>query len=237
MRTSGQMLARVLAMLRGHVTPGISTYALARVAEEELKRLGGKPVFRGYQGFPDVICISVNDEVVHGIPSEETILESGDIVGLDFGVNFEGMITDGAISVPVGEVSSEAKRLLAATEQALAIGIEQVKAGKRTGDIGAAVESRLLRDRLGVVEDLAGHGVGRELHEDPSVPNFGRAGSGDMLKAGMTIAIEPMATLGSKDVVLLADGWTIATEDGTLAAHFEHTVLVTRQGAEILTLP
>ncbi len=240
MRTSGRMLATILKLVTDRVVAEVTTKELALVAAGELKRLGGKAPFlhypggRGVPSFPDVICISVNNEVVHGIPGPRE-LQNGDIVGLDFGVNYNGMITDSAVTVGVGKVSKEAKRLMRVTQQALQAGIHQVKAGGRVGDISAAVQTRLAADHLGVVEELAGHGVGHRLHEEPWIPNFGRAGTGVHLKAGMTIAIEPMATLGRKDVIWSNDGWTITTLDDSLAAHFEHTVLVTESGFEILT--
>jgi methionyl aminopeptidase len=233
-RTSGQMLATVLRFLVPHTQSGITTGELDRLARQELKRLGGEPAFLGYGGFPAVSCISVNDEIVHGIPGKRRLAE-GDIVGLDFGVTYDGMITDGAVTVGVGEISNDARRLLAATEQALNKGIAQVRAGARIGDISHAVEQRLRHDKLGVIEDMSGHGVGHHLHEDPVIVNFGQAGTGMRLKAGMTIAIEPMATLGTHEVYVDHDNWTIRTEDGSLGAQFEHTVLVTEEGAEILT--
>ena len=233
-RISGHMLAEVLRFLAPLTVPGITTIELDSLAARELKKLGGDPAFLGFQGFPNVICISVNEEIVHGIPNQR-VLEAGDIVGLDFGVNYQGMITDGAITVPVGKISQEAARLLRATEEALACGIEQVKNGARVGDIGHAVETRLRADKLGVIEDMSGHGVGHMVHEDPLILNFGKAGRGARLKTGMTIAIEPMATLGTHEIVLGEDGWTISTEDGSLGAQFEHTVLVLPDGFEILT--
>lgn len=234
MRTSGGMLAAVLRHLEPHVQPGIATQELDRLAAAELQRLGGEPAFLGYNGFPGVLCVSINDEIVHGLPSQRRLKE-GDIVGLDFGVTYEGMVTDGAVTLPVGKVSLEAARLLTATREALAAGIKKVRAGAHLGDVGHAIETRLRRDKLGVIEDLCGHGVGHELHEDPLVLNYGQAGTGMRLKAGMTIAIEPMAALGTHEVVLASDHWTIQTADGSLGAQFEHTVLVTESGAEILT--
>lgn len=233
-RISGRMLASVLNYLVPHSQPGVTTKELDTLAAAELKRLGGQPAFLGYQGFPAVICISVNDEIVHGIPGPRRLAE-GDLVGLDFGVNYEGMITDGAVTVAVGQANPESARLLRATEEALAAGIGAVREGARVGDISHAIESRLRRDRLGVIEDMSGHGVGHRVHEDPLVLNFGRAGTGMRLKAGMTLALEPMATLGGHEVYVADDDWTIKTYDGSLAAQFEHTVLVTPDGAEILT--
>lgn len=236
MRESGRMLATVLQVLKASVQPGMSTKDLANIAARELEALGGKPAFLGYQGFTDVICISVNEEVVHGIPRADKIIASGDIVGLDFGVNYRGMITDAAISVIAGTPrSQEHSKLLVYTERSLMEGIAAVHDRVRTGDIGAAVESILKKQGYGIVRDLVGHGVGHMVHEDPNVPNYGRANTGPWLDAGMTIAIEPMVTLGTDRVVLGKDNWTISTADGSLSAHFEHTVLITEDGAEILT--
>lgn len=237
MRASGAMLAQVLASVCGQAVAGATTRDLDRLAITELKRLGGKPAFLGYQGFPAGLCASVNDEVVHGIPSDRELAQ-GDIVGLDFGVRYRGMITDAARSVIVGKADRSAvTNLLKATEESLSAGIEAVRAGAHVGDIGAAVSARLARDNLGIVTDLVGHGVGHTVHEPPEIPNVSPPGQGPVLKAGMTIAIEPMATLGGPAVTLAADGWTIKTADGSASAHFEHTVLVTEDGYEILTSP
>ncbi|HEX4773959.1 MAG TPA: type I methionyl aminopeptidase [Candidatus Saccharimonadales bacterium] len=236
MQVGGRMLATVLQYLRPHVEAGISTKELADKAAAELKRLGGEPAFLGYQGFPDVICISVNDEVVHGIPKPNKIINAGDIVGLDFGVRYRGMITDAAISVIAGKPRTNGdKQLLKDTEAALQAGINVVRGGIRTGDIGLAIENSLKHRRYGIVRDLVGHGVGHQVHEDPNIPNFGRADSGPWLQAGMTIAIEPMVTLGTDRVYIAPDRWTVLTADGSRAAHFEHTVLITEEGVEILT--
>ena len=236
MRVSGRMLATVLHKLRPHVVPGVTTKELADLAAKELKILGGKPAFLGYQGFPDVICISVNNEVVHGIPKKSHVVHDGDIVGLDFGVINEGMITDGAISVIAGTPKQRGHiALVEDTQKSLEIGINAVHDGVRTGDIGAAVEGFLSRKPYGIIKDLVGHGVGHELHEDPNIPNYGRANTGPWLEAGMTIAIEPMVTLGTNKIVVAPDNWTITTADGSMSAHFEHTVLITKDGAEILT--
>lgn len=235
MRIGGRMLMTVLDYLvKQHLKAGISTKELAVVAASELSKLGGKPAFLGFEGYGDVICISVNEEVVHGIPGD-LVINEGDVVGLDFGVTYDGMITDGAVTAGVGQVSTQAQRLLTGTAQALQKGIVQAKAGARVGDISFAIESRLKADGLGVVEDLIGHGVGHGLHEEPGIPNYGRAGQGPQLLTGMTIAIEPMATLGGRAVSLDEDGWTVRTADGSWAAQFEHTVLITEAGAEILT--
>lgn len=235
-RESGQMLKNVRDTVAGAVRPGMTTKELANLARDELKQLGGKPAFLGYMGFPDVICISVNEQVVHGIPSELEI-SAGDLVSLDYGVEHKGMMSDSAVTVVAGGAtpSGRVRTLLKATEEALYAGIDQVKPGMRIGDISHAIQVRLLRDNLGIVEELVGHGIGHEVHEEPEIPNFGTAGTGPTLKAGQTIAIEPMATLGDKAVFVEADGWTVSSRDGSLSAHFEHTVLVTDDGYEILT--
>jgi methionyl aminopeptidase len=236
MRESGRMLATVLQFLKPKVVPGVSTQELADMAAAELKRLGGEPSFLGYQGFPDVICISVNEEVVHGIPSPEKILGEGDIVGLDFGVTYRGMVTDSAISVIAGKPKQKGHTdLVERTREALNVGIDAVHGGVRTGDIGSAIEKYLKKFNYGIVRDLVGHGVGHNLHEDPNIPNYGRANTGPWLESGMTIAIEPMVTLGTDRVGVAEDDWTILTADNSRAAHFEHTVLITESGAEILT--
>lgn len=234
MRESGRMLGAVLKLIEKQVGEGASGRDVSELAKRELKAYGAKASFLGYMGFPDVICISVNDAVVHGIPNN-TPFQPGDIVGFDFGVTYNGMITDAAFSVCIGEPNKAQKRLLKETERGLYAGIEQVKNGVRTGDIGAAVQKVLDAAHLGIVRDLVGHGVGHAVHEDPNVPNYGPAGVGPVLKAGMTIAIEPMATLGHHAVYLDRDGWTVRASDATLAAHFEHTVLITQDGYEILT--
>ena len=236
-RESGRILATILTKLESMVEPGISTKDIAVVAERELKALGVGAPFLNYQGFPDVICISLNDEVVHGIPKSDRIIKAGDLVSLDFGVNYRGMITDSALTLIAGTPkNSQAVDLVKFTSSALDAGIAVVRDNIRTGDISAAIEAVLKRRDYGIVRDLVGHGVGHELHEDPNIPNYGRANTGPWLKAGMTIAIEPMATLGSDQVTLEPDGWTVRSRDRSLSAHFEHTVLITKDGAEILTL-
>lgn len=241
LRQSGGILAATLRMLQGQLAAGQTTAELNELAARELVALGGKPTFLNYQEdrrippYPAVLCVSVNDEVVHGIPGGRELV-NGDVVGLDFGVNFEGMMTDGAITAVVGGVSTPAvTRLLTATQEALAAGIGAVRDGACIGDISAAVEQRLRRDKLGIIRELSGHGVGDQVHEDPSILNYGRAGTGPRMVAGMSLAIEPMATLGDHRIYVADDGWTIKTRDGSLSAQFEHTVLVTPEGAEILT--
>ena len=236
MRISGQMLTKVLQKLKQELSVGMSTMDLSKIAGKELAALGGEPAFKGYQGFPEVLCVSVNEEVVHGIPKTNKIIKEGDIVGLDFGVRYHGMITDAAISVIAGKAKQQGHiRLVERTERALEAGIAAVHDKVRTGDIGSAVESSLKEFKYGIVRDLVGHGVGHEVHEDPNIPNYGRANTGPWLEQGMTIAIEPMVTLGSEKVFIAPDGWTIITVDKSWAAHFEHTVLITADGAEILT--
>lgn len=235
MRLSGQMLAGVLEYLKPLVVPGVSTQYLNDKAIEKLKTLGGEPAFFNYQKFPAAICVSINQEVVHGIPSPERIIGHGDLVSLDFGVKYRGLLTDSAITLIVGEPSGESRKLVTVTEEALYKGIAMAVAGNAVGDISAAIQSHLESHGLGVVRALVGHGVGHSLHEEPNVPNFGRAGAGPRLTAGMTLAIEPMATLGNYAVHIAKDGWTVLTNDSSLAAHFEHTVLVTASEPEILT--
>jgi methionyl aminopeptidase len=242
LRTSGGILAEVLRRLVAILEPGQTTGYLGEMAARELKALGGRPTFLGYQPdpqvmpFPSTICISVNDEVVHGIPGRR-VIAAGDLVGLDFGVNFEGMFTDGAVTVVAGGQPTPAQaRLLRATKEALDLGIEQVHDGAHIGNISHAIEQRLRRDKLGIIEELSGHGVGHEVHEDPIILNYGRAGRGSKLKTGMSIAIEPMATLGKRHIYVDTDGWTIRTSDASMGAQFEHTVLVTDSGYEIVTV-
>ncbi len=237
MRESGKILASVLDYLKKELKDGMSTKDVAILAAKELNILGGKPVFLGYHGFPDVICISLNDEVVHGIPSKSKIIKTGDIVSLDFGVNYRDMITDGAISLILGQTTNKQHQALVEnTLESLLAGISVVKNDVRVGDISNSIEQILSYFKYGIVRDLVGHGVGHDLHEDPNIPNYGRKNSGPWLKSGMTIAIEPMATLGTDDIVVAKDGWTILTADGSMSAHFEHTVLITDDGFDILTI-
>lgn len=236
MRESGRMLATVLKKLSESLAPGQSTKDLAELAKQELKHLGGQPPFLGYYGFPDVICISVNDEVVHGIPRTDKIIKDGDIVSLDFGVNYHGMITDSAITLFAGKPrNSRERQLVQATRASLEAGIDVITGRVQAGTIAHAVEEAIRPYKFGIVRDLVGHGVGHELHEEPNIPNYGRANSGPWLEPGMTIAIEPMITLGDYHVAVLEDDWTIVTRDGSRAAHFEHTILITETGAEVLT--
>ena len=236
MRESGRQLATVLQYLRENIAAGMTTKEVADLAAVKLQSLGGKPAFLGYYGFPDVICISINDEVVHGIPSSKRVIKDGDIVSLDFGVKVNGMITDAAISVVIGEKTSSAKqRLVDITEAALLAGIAKIHDGVHVGTIAHAIEDVLKKQKYGIVRDLVGHGVGHELHEEPNIPNYGKANTGMKLQAGMTIAVEPMATMQDYKVYTDSDGWTVKTADKSLSAHFEHTILITQTGAEILT--
>ncbi len=235
MRESGRMLASVLDKLSFEITAGITTKDLAESAKLELKKLGGQPTFLGYGDFPDVLCVSVNDEVVHGIPRADHIISDGDVVSMDFGVTYRGMITDSAVTVIVGHAPAKIHRLVDSTRQAMEAGIFAIAGKTKIGDISAAIQEVLDRQGFGIVRDLVGHGVGHELHEEPNIANYGKKGMGTFLEPGMTVAIEPMATLGDYQVKTDADNWTIRTADGSLAAHFEHTVLVTLDGAEILT--
>lgn len=235
MRIAGLTTARILDAMCQMVQPGVSTWDLDRYAELECKKLGVIPTFKGYHGFPGCVCISVNDEVVHGIPSKKRILKEGDIVGLDFGVTQDGWNGDTARTVGVGKVSPEAEKLMKVTQESLLRGIAEAKAGNRVFDIGHAVQTHAEGFGYSVVREFVGHGIGRELHEDPQVPNYGPKGKGLLLKVGMVLAIEPMINAGKADVKVLQDGWTAVTTDRSLSAHFEHTVAITEKGPVILT--
>lgn len=235
-RAAGRLLARILRTLSESITPGVTTTAdLDALAAILVKEAGGRAAFKGYMGYPAHICASVNQQVVHGLPSNR-VLMSGDIVSIDMGVELDGYYADAAITVPIGEITPEARRLLDITRQALYVGIDQAQVGKRIGDIASAIQKFVERHGYSVVRELVGHGVGRKIHEDPPVPNYGKPGSGPVLREGMTLAIEPMVNQGKPQVVCLADKWTIVTEDGKLSAHFEHTVAITRKGPLILTV-
>ena len=241
LRESGKRLAAVRDELAAFIKPGVSTQDIENLACKRIEENGDKASFKNYtpQGahrpFPAAVCVSVNDEIVHGIPNENpTTLKEGDIVGIDLGVTHKGLITDSAVTVPVGKIPGEVQELLAATKKSLEKGIAAARGGNKTGDIGAAIEA-FVDGRYGIVEELGGHGVGWRVHEDPTIPNFGTVGTGSDLFPGMVIAIEPMLNLGSKDIVLADDGYTFKTADGKLSAHFEHTVLITDGDPEILT--
>jgi methionyl aminopeptidase len=235
MRRAGQVVREVLELVRAEVKPGATTLDLERAAVARLNELGVKAAFKGYHGYPCVLCTSVNSEVVHGIPSAKRILKEGDIVSVDFGAIVDGYYGDSAITVPVGAIDPDAARLLAVTEKSLHAGIAAVKPGATLGDVGAAVQTVVEAEGCSVVRDFVGHGIGVHMHEDPQVPNFGERGRGMKLKVGMVIAIEPMVNAGSPDVEVLKDGWTAVARDGSMSAHFEHTVAVTATGARVLT--
>lgn len=235
MRIAGLTTARILDAMCRMIQPGVSTWDLDQYAENECKKLGVIPTFKGYHGFPACVCISVNEEVVHGIPSKKRILKDGDIVGLDFGVTQNGWHGDTARTVGVGKVSPAAEKLMTVTRESLFKGIAEAKAGNRVFDIGNAVQSHAESFGYSVVREFVGHGIGRDLHEDPQVPNYGPKGKGMLLKVGMVLAIEPMINGGKAEVKVLQDGWTAVTLDRSLSAHFEHTVAITEKGPIILT--
>ena len=234
MRASSRIVAEILQGLKEMVKPGVRTIDLDRYAEEQALRRGAKPAFKGYRGYEHALCTSVNNVVVHGSPSAR-VLEAGDILSLDFGVYYDGFYGDAALTVPVDGVSENAARLMKVTEEALYRGIEQAKVGNRLGDISAAVQRHVEAAGFSVVRDYVGHGIGKQLHEEPQVPNFGVRGKGYELKAGMVFAIEPMVNEGTWEVKVLKDGWTVETADGGLSAHFEHSVAITDEGPVILS--
>lgn len=237
MRAAGRVVAEVLDAMAKAIVPGVTRTAdLDMVALQISRRHGAVPSFMGYRGFPANTCISVNEAVVHGIPDGRVLVE-GDIVSVDFACSLDGYVADAAVTLPVGEISPEARRLLTVTREALHKGIAQARVGGRVGDIASAIQRHAERAGYGIVRELVGHGVGRSMHEDPQVPNYGRPRSGERLIEGMTLAIEPMVNQGTAAVNQLADKWTIVTADGKLSAHFEHTVAITKRGADILTLP
>jgi methionyl aminopeptidase len=236
MRRSGGVVREVLETVRGLVKAGATTLDLENAAEAKMKELGAVAAFKGYRGYPCVLCTSLNEEVVHGIPSKGRVLRDGDIVSIDCGVVVNGYYGDSAITVAVGNgLTPEAKRLLDVTKASLDSAIAVVKPGATLGDIGAAVQEVVEADGFSVVRDFVGHGIGTHMHEDPQVPNYGRRGQGTKLRPGMVLAIEPMVNVGGPGVQVLKDGWTAVTEDGSLSAHFEHTVAVTQEGATVLT--
>lgn len=228
-------MASIMKKLAKKVKPGVSTQEIDELAEKLISRAGAEPSFKNYRGYPKVACISVNEEVVHNIPSDDKILKKGDIVGLDLGLKYKGLYTDMAMTIPVGRISKQAKKLIKITRKALEIGLKSVKAGHTIGDIGFAIERFVTKNGFTVVRALTGHGVGKEVHEDPKIPNFGERGQGFELQEGMTLAIEPMVNIGSHTVKTKEDGWGIVTVDSSLSAHFEHTILVAKKGCEILT--
>jgi methionyl aminopeptidase len=235
LRRVNQLVAEILAELRALVAPGVTTEDLDRTAEERVRKAGAEPAFKGYHGYPATICASANEQVVHGIPSNRPLAE-GEIISLDMGARLDGFFGDSAVTVPVGRVSAAAGELLRVTEAALFHGIEAVKPGARVSDIGAAVQAHVEAHGFSVVREFVGHGIGTSLHEEPQIANYGPGGRGPRLAEGMVLAIEPMVNAGKPAVKVLADGWTAVTRDGSLSAHFEHTVVVTKDGREILTL-
>ncbi|HVX89703.1 MAG TPA: type I methionyl aminopeptidase [Gemmatimonadales bacterium] len=235
MRAAGRIVFGVLDELKKHVRPGISTWDLDKIAEEYIRAHGAIPSFKGLYGFPATICASISEEIVHGIPSRKRVLADGNVFTADVGAMLDGLHADSAYTYPVGEVSPEATRLLKVTEESLYAGIKEARAGNHIGDIGHAVQSVAEGAGFGVVRELVGHGIGRTFHEEPQVPNYGKPKRGPLLKVGMTIAIEPMITAGDPATRTLDDKWTVVTLDGSLSAHFEHTIAVTEKGPEILT--
>ncbi len=235
MREAGRLVGEVLTELAAHVAPGISTADLDAAAEKRIVGAGAVPAFKGYHGYPATICASINEEVIHGIPSARRVLNEGDIISIDVGAALDGYYGDSAITLPVGPVSEDAARLLRATEEALYKAIEVVRPGARVSDIGHAVQSHVEAFGFSVVREFVGHGIGQKMHEEPQVPNYGEPGRGPRLAEGMVLAIEPMVNAGRPAVKVLSDGWTAVTRDGSLSAHFEHTVAVTADGPWILT--
>lgn len=234
MRVAGRMVAEILELIREHARPGVTTLELDGLAERQCNRWQARPAFKGYGGFPYTICASPNDRIVHGFPNAEP-LRDGDILSVDFGLIVDGFYGDSAMTIPIGEVDEETERLLNVTRESLACGIAKALAGGRLSDISHAVQARVEQDGFSVVREFVGHGIGRQLHEDPQIPNYGPAGRGPQLKSGMTLAIEPMVNVGQPGVKVLDDGWTAVTVDGYRSAHFEHSIAITDHGPEILT--
>ena len=241
LRQGGRILAQVLALVASAVKPGVTTWALEEIARREIKGRGATPAFLGYQNspavkpYPAALCASINSEIVHVTPSKQRVLRAGDIIGLDLGVKYRGLYTDAAVTVEVGRIGRQQKKLLRATKNALSAGIKKALAGNRVGDIAHAIEAVARKAGFAPVRDLVGHGVGHEIHEDPYVPNYGKPGTLEKLRIGMVLAIEPMFTTGSHEIVFQKDGWGVETADGSLAAHFEHTVAITERGPSVLT--
>lgn len=235
MRAAGQLVGQVLGHLRTLVKPGVTTMEVDRAAEKMIRDAGALPTFKGYNGFPYSICASVNEQIVHGFPSNYR-LQDGDIFSIDVGVTLEGFVGDTAATVPVGNVSEDRLKLIRVTEECLERAIEQCRPGKHLGDIGWAVQEHAEANGYTIVRDYVGHGIGRRMHEDPQIPNYGRPGLGQKIKAGYVFAVEPMVNLGSHHTKVLADGWTVVTVDGRPSAHAEHTIAITEEGPEVLTL-
>ena len=236
MKEAGRITGEALLVARDHVRPGISTYELDRLVREHIEKAGAKPSFLGYGGFPGSACISINDEVIHGIPSKKRFLEEGDVVKIDVGAFYKGFHGDSARTIAVGRVSDEAAKLIEVTRASFFAGIEQLKVGNRLGDVGAAIDGLVVANGFSTVKRYIGHGIGRELHESPDVPNYGTPGRGTRLCAGLVLAIEPMVNVGTETVRELTDGWTVKTADGSLSAHYENTVALTGDGIINLTL-
>ena len=234
MRKAGRIVAETLELVREHAKPGVTTLDLDRIAEKYIRSQGAIPAFKGYNGFPATLCTSVNEQVVHGIPSLRN-LDSGDIISIDCGAHIEGFFGDSAITLIIGEVDEETERLLKVTEESLMMGIAQARLGNRLYDVSHAVQKHVEANRFSVVRDYVGHGIGRAMHEDPQIPNFGKPGRGPRLEVGMALAIEPMVNMGTHEVQTLKDRWTVVTKDNLPSAHFEHTVAITENGPEILT--
>lgn len=235
MTQAGKIAAKTLKILERNIRPGVQTSYLNELAENYILSQKAKPAFKGYRGFPAGLCVSINDEVVHGLPSRKRVLAEGDIVSLDLGVEYQGFFSDVAATFPVGKISALAKKLIKVTQEALQAGIAQCRPGNYLFDISAAIQNKVESNGFSVVRQLVGHGIGRQLHEDPQVPNYGEAGKGPKLEDGITLAIEPMVNAGGYQVEVLSDGWTVVTADGSLSAHFEHTVAITKNGPWILT--
>lgn len=235
MKDAGRITGEALLLARDMVRPGITTYEIDEAIRRYIEKCGAKPTFLGYGGFPASACVSVNDEVIHGIPSRKRVLKEGDIVKIDTGATYRGYVGDSARTIPVGKVSAEAMKLIEVTRNSFFKGVEQVQVGNRIGDIGAAIDGYVVENGFSTVKRYVGHGVGEDMHEAPDVPNFGTAGRGPRLCAGMTIAIEPMVNVGRDDVRELPDGWTVKTADGKLSAHYENTIALTSDGVIILT--
>lgn len=236
LREANQILARIMQELAEEIRPGLSTETLDKKAERLIEASGGKPAFKGYRGYPKTICTSINEQVVHGIPSPQVILKEGDILSIDIGITFRGYVGDTAVTFPVGEISEEKQRLIRVTRESLYLGIQKTREGNRLSDISHAVQMHVERHGFSVVRDFVGHGIGQQMHEEPQIPNFGRPHLGPRLQAGMVLAIEPMVNAGLHEVRVLDDRWTAVTKDGRPSAHFEHSVAVTKGDAEILSL-
>ena len=234
MAESGRIVAEVLEGIKKIIAPGMKTKEIDEFAESFIRSKGAKPAFKGYRGYPSSVCTSINEQVVHGIPSSKK-LRIGDIISLDIGVNYRGFFADAALTLPIGAIGKEAERLVKVTEQSLQAGIEQAVAGNRISDISYSIQQYAESEGFSVVRTFVGHGIGRELHEEPQIPNYGRPGEGPEIRVGMTLAIEPMVNAGGWEVSILHDGWTAVTKDRKLSAHFEHTVAITKNGQDILT--